>query len=134
MSEGSVDLSQIRGDWKFHIDYLTNALNSTVGRQTKLCGELPTGAQDAQIEKAIQQQKSLWDTLNGNANSKGTIPTADDEYLEFISACRDSKSVCDELQGRDESIEVEEFTEACRQTRALCDDLEMMREQRPDTD
>ena len=33
MSEQGVDLSQIRGDWKFHIDYLTNAINWTMKRQ-----------------------------------------------------------------------------------------------------
>ena len=34
MSEG-VDLSQIRGDWKFHMDYLQNAIEQTLKRQRK---------------------------------------------------------------------------------------------------
>ncbi len=106
MSEQGVDLSQIRGDRKFHMDYLTNAVTQTMKRQLKDWGELSAGANNAGIEEAMTRQKALWDELIANANDKGTIPTADSK--------------------------VDEFSEACRQTRALCDDLEMMRDQRPD--
>jgi hypothetical protein len=132
MSEAGADLSQIRGDWKFHMDYLTNAINHTMDRQMKLWTKLPDQWRDPQVEQAINAQKSLWDTLNADANSAGTIPTADPECVEFIAACRDGKAACDALEERDDKFAVEDFAEACRQTRALCDDLEMMREQRPD--
>ncbi len=132
MSEGGVDLSQIRGDWKFHMDYLTNAVAQTMSRQMKSWGELSGRTKNTEIDQAVKRQESLWDELIANANAKGTIPTADAKCDEFIVACRDAKGICDDLQGRDDSPLVEEFTEACRQTRGLCDDLEMMQGQRPE--
>jgi len=134
MSEAGVDLSQIRGDWKFHMDYLTNAITQTMKRQVNLWGELKSKAADETvntIDKAMTRQKALWDKLTANTDSTGTIPTADADCADFIVICRDAKGICDELQGRDDSLLVEEFAEACRQTRGLCDDLEMMKEQRP---
>ena len=131
MSEQGVDLSQIRGDWKFHMDYLTNAVTQTMKRQLKDWGELSAGANNAGIEQAMTRQQALWDELIANANDKGTIPTADSKVDEFIAACREAKPLCDEFQDQNDSELVEEFSEACRQTRALCDDLEMMRDQRP---
>jgi hypothetical protein len=132
MSEQGVDLSQIRGDWKFHMDYLTNAVTQTMKRQLKNWGELSASADNAGIEQAMTGQKARWDELIANANDKGTIPTADSKVDEFIAACREAKPLCDELQDQNDSELVEEFSEACRQTRGLCDDLEMMRDQRPD--
>ena len=79
----------------------------------------------------MTRQQALWDKLTANTDSTGTIPTADADCVDFIVICRDAKGICDELQGRDDSLLVEEFAEACRQTRGLCDDLEMMKEQRP---
>ncbi len=132
MSEQGVDLSQIRGDWKFHMDYLTNAVTQTLKRQMKSWGELSASVNDAGIEQAVARQEALWDELIANANDKGTIPTADSKVDEFIAACREAKPLCDEFQDQNDSELVEEFSEACRQTRGLCDDLEMMRDQRPD--
>lgn len=132
MSEAGPDLSQIRGDWKFHMDYLTNAITQTMQRQIKLWDELPGTLKGADLEQAVTEQKALWDELNVHADNKGTIPTHDAQYEEFIVVCRNAKGICDELQDKDDSLLVEEFSEACRETRALCDDLEMMREQRPD--
>ncbi len=63
MSEQGVDLSQIRGDWKFHMDYLTNAVTQTMKRQLKDWGELSAGANNAGIEEAMTRQKALWDEL-----------------------------------------------------------------------
>ena len=40
MSEDTVDLSQIRGDWDFHSRYVTNAMEQTLKRQNKLWREL----------------------------------------------------------------------------------------------
>ena len=132
MSEGNVDLSQIRGDWKFHMDYLTNAVTQTMARQMKLWGELSGKVKDTDIDRAVKKQTALWAELNANVNDKGTILTTDARYDEFIQVCNDAKVICDELQGGDDSLLVEEFSEACRQTRALCDDLVMMQGQRPD--
>jgi hypothetical protein len=132
MSEQGVDLSQIRGDWKFHIDYLTNAINWTMKRQMELWGQLSASASQPGIEQAVAKQKAIWDALVANANDKGTIPTADAGILDFIANCREAKPLCDAFEDSDDSQPVEEFAEACRQTRALCDDLEMMRGQRPD--
>ena len=132
MSEQGVDLSQIRGDWKFHMNYLTNAVTQTLKRQLKYWGELSASAINAGIEQAMTRQKVLWDELIANVNDKGTISTSDSKVDEFIAVCREAKSLCDEFQDRNDSELADEFTEACRQTRGLCDDLEMMRDQRPD--
>jgi hypothetical protein len=131
MSEGGVDLSQIRGDWKFHMDYLTNAITQTMKRQLSLWSQLKSQAADEGIDKAMARQKALWDKLNEDADTNGTIPTTDTDCTDFIAICRDAKGLCDEFQDGDDSLLAEEFTEACRQTRALCDDLEMMKGQRP---
>jgi len=128
MSEG-VDLSQIRGDWKFHMDYVQNAIEQTLVRQQKYWAEL---GGDAGIDASVQQQNKLWADLKAGANDKGTISTTDGGVDEFITVCRASKGICDAYQDRNDSEAAEEFAEACRQARAMCDDLEMMVGQRPD--
>ena len=129
MSESGVDLSQIRGDWKFHIDYLQNAVDRTLERQAKYRVVL---GEDAALGTAVDDQARRWAALRAAADARGTIPTADEQLPEFIAACRDAKPLCDALQDRDDGENAEEFAEACRQLRALCDDLEMMIGQRPD--
>lgn len=129
MSEGGVDLSQIRGDWKFHMDYLQNAIDKTIQRQEKYWSEL---GDDAQIGAAVDQQSSIWAGLRENQNEKGTISTTDGQMEAFIDACRGAKGLCDAYEDKIDSEIVEEFTEACRQLRALCDDLILLKEQRPD--
>lgn len=129
MSEGNVDLSQIRGDWKFHIDYVQNAIDRTLERLAKTWAGL---GNDSEVDAAVNQQIKLWSELKADVNDKGTIPTADVRLDTFIAACRDAKPLCDAYEERDESENVEEFAEACRQARAMCDDLEMMKGQRPD--
>ncbi len=129
MSEGGVDLSKIRGDWKFHIDYLQNAVDQTLKRQVRYWGELDN---DAQVGADVEQQVNLWSELQANANDKGTIPTADGLLEKFISSCRGARPRCDAYLDKNDSLLAEEFTEACRQTRGLCDDVEMMTGQRPD--
>ena len=129
MSEGSVDLSQIRGDWKFHMDYLQNAIDQTMKRQAQCWVELDD---DEEIGNAVAEQSRIWEELNANANDKSTIPTTDGRMDEFIEACRGAKARCDSYEDKGDSDRIEEFTEACRQIRALCDDLEMMKSQRPE--
>ncbi|MFQ5633960.1 MAG: hypothetical protein ACE5G3_01330 [Gammaproteobacteria bacterium] len=127
MSEG-VDLSQIRGDWKFHMDYLQNAVVQTLKRQRQYWDEL--GGND-EIGTSVARQNELWAELLKGADNKGTIVTTDGMLEEFIGACRAGKEVCDTYQDDNDGETVAEFAEACRQVRALCDDLEMMRDQRP---
>jgi len=133
MSEGQVDLSQIRGDWKFHMNYVTNAITQTLKRQKRLWDELDAGVRSPDLDEAVQQQQMLWEQLINGSDSNGTIPLADQLLSDYIDACRSSRSICDAVLDKSDSLPVEEFAEACRQARALCDDLEMMRETRPGT-
>jgi len=126
---GVVDLSQIRGDWKFHMDYLQNAIERTLERQGKYWGKLDN---NDEIDANVKQTHSLWEELKASANDKGTISTTDGKMEEFISVCLASKPICDAYENaNDADATVEEFAEACRQARSLCPDLEMMKEQRP---
>lgn len=129
MSEDGVDLSQIRGDWKFHMDFLQNAVEQTLKREAKSWAVL---GGDATIDANVQAQQTLWADLKTGANDAGTINTTDDKMEEFIVACRASKPLCDAYEDRESTEAVEEFAEASRQARALCDDLEMMQGERPD--
>lgn len=128
MSQG-VDLSQIRGDWKFHMDYLQNAVEQTLKRQRRYWQGL---GDNADIDASVQQQNKLWADLQAGSNDKGTISTTDGTLEEFIEVCRGSKALCDAYQDQNDSDDADEFAEACRQARGLCDDFEMMKEQRPD--
>jgi hypothetical protein len=128
MSEG-VDLSQIRGDWKFHMDFVQNAIEQTLKRQLMYWNDL---GDNADIDESVKQQQKLWAELQTGANDKGTISTTGDTLGEFIVTCRGSKDLCDVYQDQNDSELAEEFAEACRQVRGLCDDLEMMKDQRPD--
>jgi hypothetical protein len=128
MSEG-VDLSQIRGDWKFHMNYLQNAMDRTLERQRRDWAGL---GDDADLAASVEQQNKLWADLHAGANDKGTIPTADGVLTEFIAVCRASRDLCNAYQDRNDSAAAEELAESCRQARALCDDFEMMIGQRPD--
>jgi hypothetical protein len=128
MSEG-VDLSQIRGDWKFHMDFVQNAIEQTLKRQLMYWNDL---GDNADIDESVKQQQKLWAELQTGANDKGTISTTGDTLGEFIVACRGSRDLCDVYQDQNDSELAEEFAEACRQVRGLCDDLEMMKDQRPD--
>lgn len=132
MSEGQVDLSQIRGDWNFHMNYVTNAITQTLKRQKRLWDELEPGVRSADVDEAVQQQQNLWSQLIDSAGSGGTIPLNDQLLNDYIDACRSSQAVCDGVLDKSDSLPVEEFSEACRQARALCDDLELMRETHED--
>ncbi|MDH3978506.1 MAG: hypothetical protein OEU86_08325 [Gammaproteobacteria bacterium] len=130
MSEGAVDFSMIRGDWKFHIDYLQNAMDRTLERVDKYSRQL--GA-DADIAEAVKIQAEAWVDLKANANEKGTIPTTDGRLEKFLEAILATKPLCDALEDNDSSETAEEFAEACRQVRSFHDDFIMMKEQRPDS-
>jgi hypothetical protein len=74
MSEG-VDLSQIRGDWKFHMDFVQNAIEQTLKRQLMYWNDL---GDNADIDESVKQQQKLWAELQTGANDKGTISTTGD--------------------------------------------------------
>ena len=137
MSGAEVDLSQIRGDYTFHMNYLVNAIDQTLAREQKLWGEL--NADEADIEAALKRQTDIWAQLKGTSHEKSVIELTGSALEDFIEVSRSTKALCDameEAQGLGGSCYIndtatEQFTEACRQVRSLCDDLEMMREQLP---
>jgi len=137
MSGPDVDLSQIRGDWTFHIKYLTNAIDQTIKRQLELSVEARIDA--AELKQLVQKQADIWRAVTAGSDSDGVISTTDSRLQEFIDVSRQTKEPCDAYEeseglggsGNFTDLPAEHFTEACRQVRALCDDLEMMREQRP---
>ncbi|NIM70363.1 MAG: hypothetical protein GTN86_07335 [Xanthomonadales bacterium] len=140
MSESQVDLSVIRGDWYYHMGYVTNAMNRTLDRAQRLWSEVAAEAGDEEVGQQLEAQCAMWAALTSDLDDKGAVRTGDQAFLDFIAACRSTKDSCDALEtalgaGGSSSIydsTLEQFTEACRQARGICDDLEMMREQRPD--
>ena len=132
-----VDLSQIRGDWYFHMKYLMNAIERTLERQKKLWEEL--GEDDADIASVIGEQARIWQELTAKKNDKGVIPVGDALIDEFIDKSKETKPLCDAYEEANDlaasyyhtDTTAERFTEACRQVRSLCEDLVMMREQAP---
>ena len=137
MSEQGVDLSQIRGDYWFHLNYLANAITQTIKRERRYLDSLKIS--DAEIAGAVQRREELWGELKATGDGKAAFRTDSPLVDEFMQACRGSKDALDALevaQGQSGSAstyntELEHFTEACRQNRAFCDDIEMMRDQDP---
>jgi hypothetical protein len=133
MSEQGVDLSQIRGDWYFHMNYLSNAITQTMKRQVSSWADLKAEAPNDEIEQAVGREAEMWAEIASTLNDKGTVDIKSDQIPEFIELCRSTFPACDALvaAGDPADVKLEEFTEAARQVRGLCDDLEMMREQVP---
>jgi len=134
MSEQGVDLSQIRGDWYFHMNYVSNAITQTMKRQLSSWADLKTDVSDDSIDRAVGREAEMWAEITSKVDAKGAIEIGSDLIPEFIKICRDTFPACDALvsAGDPADQKLEEFTEAARQVRGLCDDLEMMREQKPD--
>jgi len=140
MNEPKVDFSAIRGDWHFHMGFLTRAMASTLARASRLWQQIGADYNAPSVGTLIDQQANMWNALTNDLDAKGTIKTGEQPYLDFIQLCRNTKGPCDALEeahgaGGSSSIYdnlLEQFTESCRQARGICDDLEMMREQRPD--
>ncbi len=134
-----VDFSQIRGDWHFHIDYLSNAVEQTLVRVLKL---LPKVKDDvgSDISALVQKQSEVWTQFRKDRDPKGSINVANPLLDEFFALAKQTKAPCDafeEAKGLGGSSSVydntlEQFTESVRQLRSFVDDLAMMREQRPD--
>jgi len=133
MSEQGADLSQIRGDWHFHMNYLANAITQTIKRQASSWVDLKTEVSDDSIDQAVSREGEMWAEIASKVDDKGTVEVGSDLIPEFIKTCRDTFPACDALvtAGDPADQKLEEFTEAARQVRGLCDDLEMMREQAP---
>jgi hypothetical protein len=74
MSEPVVDVSAIRGDWNFHARYVTNALEQTLKRATK-----------------------LWKALKAASPAEGEVPMDDPLMEEFIEACRQTRALTDDV-------------------------------------
>lgn len=141
MSEPQVDFSAIRGDWYFHMNFLTNSMSHTLKRVGHLRQKLSSELEGEEIAGLVDQQAEAWAALTQDVDAKGAIKVAEPALQAFVDLCRSSKEPCDALEvarglGGSSSIydnTLEQFTEACRQARGLCDDFEMMREQRPDS-
>jgi len=134
MSEQGADLSQIRGDWHFHMKFLANAITQTMKRQVSSWGDLKSEVSDDGIDKAVKLEADMWSEITSNLGDQGAVLIGSDQIPEFIKVCRDTFPACDALveAGDPADQKLEEFTEAARQVRGLCDDLEMMREQAPE--
>jgi hypothetical protein len=141
MNEPEVDFSAIRGDWAFHINFLTNGMTQTVQRAAKFWAKVAADVNDDVIGQLVGKQTEIWTQLTHDTEERGAIDVDAKLLQDFIDVCRSTKEPCDDLEvaqgvGGSSSIYdnmLEQFTEACRQARGLCDDLEMMREQRPDS-
>ena len=72
--EVHTDLSQIRGDWNFHMRYATNAIEQTVSRLTK-----------------------VWEEMKANAPAEGEVAVDTDLCEEFIEACMQTRALTDDL-------------------------------------
>jgi hypothetical protein len=133
MSEQGADLSQIRGDWHFHMKFLANAITQTMKRQVSSWADLKSGVSDDSIDQAVSREADMWSEIKSKIDDQGAVNVGTDLIPEFINVCRDTFPACDALveAGDPADLKLEEFTEAARQVRGLCDDLEMMREQAP---
>ncbi|MCB1625337.1 MAG: hypothetical protein KDI32_12170 [Pseudomonadales bacterium] len=74
MSEPTVDLSSIRGDWDFHTRYVTNAMDQTLKRLHK-----------------------NWRALKAQAPAAGQVPVTGELMEEFIEACRQTRALTDDI-------------------------------------
>lgn len=74
MTDKTVDLGQIRGDWDFHARYVANAMEQTLKRVNK-----------------------SWRSLKRAAPAAGQVPVSGAVMDEFIEACRQTRALCDDF-------------------------------------
>jgi hypothetical protein len=74
MTDKTVDLGQIRGDWDFHARYVANAMEQTLKRVNK-----------------------AWRSLKRAAPAAGQVPVSGAIMEEFIEACRQTRALCDDF-------------------------------------
>lgn len=133
-----VDLSQIRGDWYFHMNYLDNAMTNTLKRAVKLLGEVRAEV-DEDLAGAVTQLSQQWAALTKNRDAKDTFNIRNpdlDDFLLQLAGTKDLFDAFETARGLAGSASIydsklEQFTEAVRQARGFSDDLLMMREQMP---
>jgi len=75
MSENSVDLSQIRGDWDFHCRYVTNAMDQTLKRLHK-----------------------TWRALQAKSPAAGQVPMDGPLLDDFLAACQETRGLTDDIR------------------------------------
>jgi len=135
MSEPQLDFSAIRGDWRFHMSYVSNAVNRTLARELKYWGQLGGKSPKKDLDDAVKRQADTWKAIMSNLDPKGSIRVEAAVINDFRGACRATREPCDAWvvqSGASPNLAtVKELAEACRQLRGLCDDLELMREQKP---
>jgi len=133
-----VDLSQIRGDWFFHMNFLSNAMDKTLERAEKILHHVRDDVGD-EISGRLSDIRETWDILRADKDDKGTINIKNPLVDEFIAKLERTKELCDTLEvekglSGSSSIydnDLEHFTEALRQARCFAPDFIMMREQSP---
>jgi hypothetical protein len=139
MSESpEVDFSQIRGDWYFHMNFLSNAVERTLLRAGKLLGEVRDDV-GPEIAQLVTSASETWSQLSSDRGDKGAVNIQNPLLDEFIAQIDKTKEACDTMEtakGCSGSSSIydtplEHFTEAVRQARGFAPDLVMMREQRP---
>ncbi len=74
MTDKTVDLGEIRGDWDFHSRYAANAMEQTLKRVNK-----------------------LWRSLKRAAPKSGQVPVSGPVMDDFIEACRQTRALCDDF-------------------------------------
>ena len=74
MTDQTVDLGEIRGDWDFHSRYAANAMEQTLKRVNK-----------------------LWRSLKRAAPKSGQVPVSGPVMDDFIEACRQTRALCDDF-------------------------------------
>ena len=136
MEQPQVDLSQIRGDWHFHMNYVSHAIDVTLARGLKEWTAVSSGA-PATVGALVTQLSSLWTQVSSNRDARGSVRIEATAVAEFEAACRATKEPCDAWVKQQAGsppakvADVKAFAESCRQLRAMCDDLDLMREQQP---
>ena len=133
-----VDLSQIRGDWFFHMNFLSNAMDRTLERAEKMLHAVRGDVGD-DIAGRLTDINETWGVLRADKDEKGSVNIKNPLFDEFFAKLERTKELCDALElekglSGSSSIydnELEHFTEAMRQARCFTPDFIMMREQRP---
>ncbi len=74
MTDKTVDLGAIRGDWDFHARYVANAVEQTLRRLNK-----------------------DWRALKRAAPAPGQVPVSGPVMEDFIEACRQTRALCDDF-------------------------------------
>jgi hypothetical protein len=136
MNEPQVDFSAIRGDWHFHMNYVSHAISMTLARGMKYWADLGSSSPPPGLDATVKRLAATWGTVASDLDAKGSVRIESPVVSDFIDACRSTRAPCDAWTSQSAGeprvlANVKEFAEACRQLRGLCDDLDLMRAQKP---